>query len=337
MQLINKIKKSIDSKTKPIGSLGLIETISKKICLIQKTTKPILNQPKIIVFAGDHGIANSGVSSYPKEVTHQMVRNFLNGGAGINVFSRTHSIDLLIVDSGVNYKFDKTEKLINKKIDFGTKSFINQKAMSERQLEDCFKHGKDLVQEISKLGTNIIGFGEMGIGNTSSAAMIMSYLLDISLEKCVGIGTGLSEKQLIKKRKLLLDAKSFHGNINDCYKVLQTFGGFEIVQMTSAMLESYKQNMIIMVDGFISSCAFLAASKINSKIINNTFFCHLSSEKGHNLLLQKINERAILSLEMRLGEGTGCALAYPIIQNSVNFINEMATFENAKVSSKSND
>ena len=209
--------------------------------------------------------------------------------------------------------------------------------MSERQLEDCFKHGKDLVQEISKLGTNIIGFGEMGIGNTSSAAMIMSYLLDISLEKCVGIGTGLSEKQLIKKRKLLLDAKSFHGNINDCYKVLQTFGGFEIVQMTSAMLESYKQNMIIMVDGFISSCAFLAASKINSKIINNTFFCHLSSEKGHNLLLQKINERAILSLEMRLGEGTGCALAYPIIQNSVNFINEMATFENAKVSSKSND
>ncbi|MDC0253104.1 nicotinate-nucleotide--dimethylbenzimidazole phosphoribosyltransferase [Chloroflexi bacterium] len=337
MDLIREINKSIDSKTKPIGSLGRIEDIARKICLIQKSTNPILINPKIVIFAGDHGIANSGVSKYPQEVTNQMVKNFLNGGAAINVFSSTHSIKLLIVDAGVNYEFENTKNLINKKIDFGTKNFINQKAMNKKQLEECFKSGKKIIQDISLSGTNIIGFGEMGIANTSSATMIMSSLLNLPIEKCVGTGTGLNQKQLKIKTNLLEQAKQFHGTINDIYEVLQTFGGFEILQMCSAILESYKKNMIIMVDGFISTCAYLAASKINPKIIDNVFFSHKSPERGHNLLLNKIDEKPILNLDMRLGEGTGCALLYPIILNSVNFINNMATFKNAKVSTKIND
>ena len=337
MDLIREINKSIDSKTKPIGSLGRIEDIARKICLIQKSTNPILINPKIVIFAGDHGIANSGVSKFPQEVTNQMVKNFLNGGAAINVFSSTHSIKLLIVDAGVNYEFENTKNLINKKIDFGTKNFINQKAMNKKQLEECFKSGKKIIQDISLSGTNIIGFGEMGIANTSSATMIMSSLLNLPIEKCVGTGTGLNQKQLKIKTNLLEQAKQFHGTINDIYEVLQTFGGFEILQMCSAILESYKKNMIIMVDGFISTCAYLAASKINPKIIDNVFFSHKSPERGHNLLLNKIDEKPILNLDMRLGEGTGCALLYPIILNSVNFINNMATFKNAKVSTKIND
>ena len=337
MDLIREINKSIDSKTKPIGSLGRIEDIARKICLIQKSTNPILINPKIVIFAGDHGIANSGVSKYPQEVTNQMVKNFLNGGAAINVFSSTHSIKLLIVDAGVNYEFENIKNLINKKIDFGTKNFINQKAMNKKQLEECFKSGKKIIQDISLSGTNILGFGEMGIANTSSATMIMSSLLNLPIEKCVGTGTGLNQKQLKIKTNLLEQAKQFHGTINDIYEVLQTFGGFEILQMCSAILESYKKNMIIMVDGFISTCAYLAASKINPKIIDNVFFSHKSSERGHNLLLKQIDEKPILNLDMRLGEGTGCALLYPIILNSVNFINNMATFKNAKVSTKIND
>ena len=337
MDLIDQIKKSIDSKTKPVGSLGMIEEIANKICLLQKSTSPTLINPTIVIFAGDHGISNSGVSKYPQKVTYQMVRNFLEGGAAINVFSRTFSIELLVVDAGVNYKFDYLDNLINSKIDFGTKNFINQKAMTKSQLEKCFKFGKKIIQDISPKETNIMGFGEMGIGNTSSATMIMSSLLDLPIDKCVGIGTGLDNQQLITKTKILQEAKLFHKKITDVYEILQTFGGFEIVQMCSAMLEAYNKNMIIMVDGFIASCAYLAAYNINPKIKNNALFSHKSSEKGHELLLHILKVKPILSLDMRLGEGTGCALAYPIILNSVNFMNNMATFENAQVSTQSND
>ena len=337
MDLINQIQNTIDSKTKPLSSLGTIEEIAKKICLIQKTISPILKLPKIVVFAGDHGITDSGVSNYPQEVTYQMVINFLNGGAAINIFSKTNSIELSIVDSGVNHQFEYFDNLVDAKIDFGTKNFLTQKAMTSKQLQNCFKSSKEIIQKISNSGTNIIGFGEMGIGNTSAASMIMSYLLNLPLEKCVGIGTGITSDQLKQKIKVLNQSKQFHGPINEIYEVLQTFGGFEIVQMCSAMLESYENNMTILVDGFIGSCAYLAASKINPKIIDNTFFSHKSTENGHQLLLDKINATPILDLKMRLGEGTGCALAYPVIQNAVNFMNNMATFNNAKVSRQSND
>jgi nicotinate-nucleotide--dimethylbenzimidazole phosphoribosyltransferase len=334
MKPIEQLQHKIDSKTKPIGSLGMLEMLALQIGTIQNTLTPTLKKPTIIVFAGDHGIANEVVSAYPQEVTYQMVMNFLHGGAAINVFSTQHGINLKIVDAGVNFDFDKYETLINAKIDKGTKSFLHQKAMTETQLLQCFEKGKEIVTQLANEGCNIVGFGEMGIGNTSSASMLMSYLCNLPIEKCVGRGTGLNDLQLENKIAILNKAKSLHGNIENPKEVLQTFGGFEIAQMCAAMLTAYENNMIILVDGFIASSAFLVAQKINPLIRSNAVFCHLSDESGHQHLLNFLQAEPILKLNMRLGEGTGCAVAYPIIESAVAFLNNMASFESAGVTNK---
>ena len=330
----DKLQRKIDLKTKPIGSLGILEKLAFQIGTVQGTLSPSLNHPTLIVFAGDHGIANHGVSAYPQEVTYQMVLNFLNEGAAINVFSKQHQFNLHIVDSGVNFDFDPNKKLINNKVNYGTKNFLKQKAMDSVEFRECIKKGRILVKEIASKKTNVIGFGEMGIGNTSSSAMLMSYLCNFPIEDCVGRGTGVNNEQLNKKIELLNQAKHFHGKLDDVNEVFETFGGFEMAQMCGAMLESYDQNMIILVDGFISTAVFLAAYKLNDKIIKNAVFCHHSDEKGHALLLEKIGAEPILNLGLRLGEGTGCVLAYPLIQSAVNFLNDMASFESASVSEK---
>jgi nicotinate-nucleotide--dimethylbenzimidazole phosphoribosyltransferase len=331
LKLKEQLQHKIDAKTKPIGSLGILEKLALQIGTIQNTLTPSLKKPTIIVFAGDHGIANEGVSAYPQEVTFQMVRNFLQGGAAINVFSTQHGINLKIVDAGVNYDFNRHENLIHAKIDKGTKSFLHQKAMTETQLLQCFEKGKEIVMQLANEGCNIIGFGEMGIGNTSSASMLMSYLCNLPIEQCVGRGTGLNEEQLQKKIAILKQAKAFHGNIENPKEVLQTFSGFEMAQMCAAMLTAFENNMIILVDGFIASSAFLVAHKINPKIISSAIFCHLSDESGHQHLLNFLQAEPLLKLNMRLGEGTGCAVAYPIIESAVNFLNNMASFESAGV------
>jgi nicotinate-nucleotide--dimethylbenzimidazole phosphoribosyltransferase len=334
MKLIEQLQHKIDSKTKPIGSLGILEKLALQIGTIQNTLTPTLKKPTLIVFAGDHGIANEGVSAYPQEVTYQMVLNFLQGGAAINVFSAQHGINLKIVDAGVNFDFEKNENLVNAKIDKGTKSFLHQKAMTETQLIQCFDKGKEIVTQIANEGCNILGFGEMGIGNTSSASMLMSYLCNLPIEKCVGRGTGLNDLQLENKIAILNKAKSLHGNIENPKEVLQTFGGFEMAQMCAAMLTAFENNMIILVDGFIASGAFLVAQKMNPLIKTHAIFCHLSDEFGHQYLLNFLQAEPILKLNMRLGEGTGCAVAYPIIESAVAFLNNMASFESAGVTNK---
>ncbi|MCZ2394547.1 MAG: nicotinate-nucleotide--dimethylbenzimidazole phosphoribosyltransferase [Chitinophagales bacterium] len=332
------IKKSlqhkIDFKTKPIGSLGFLEELAIQIGCIQNTLAPTLVQPIIIVFAADHGIAKEGVSAYPQEVTFQMVMNFLNGGAAINVFSVQNGIQLKIVDAGVNYNFDGDTRLIHSKIAYGTQNFLRHEAMSRIEFQSCFDKTEPIIQSIAKEGCNVIGFGEMGIGNTSSASMIMSYLCNLPIEQCTGKGTGLSKEQLNKKISILKKAQEFHGNKDTPQEVLQTFGGFEIVQMCAAMMEAYKNNLLILVDGFIASVAFLAAYKINPQIISHAIFCHLSDENGHKNLLNYLNARTVLNLNMRLGEGTGCAVAYPIIKSAISFLNNMASFEDAGVANK---
>ena len=329
-----ELQQKIDFKTKPIGALGILEKLALQIGNVQNTLSPTLTNPTIIVFAGDHGIAIEGVSAYPQEVTFQMVMNFLNGGAAINVFCEQNNIILKIADAGVNYDFEPNEKLIDTKIAKGTKSFLSGTAMTETELQSCFAKSNDLVLQIFNNDCNIIGFGEMGIGNTSSATMLMVYLCDLPIEKCVGKGTGLSEIQLQKKIGILKKAQLFHGEIKGAYQILQTFGGFEIAQMSGAMLSAFEKNMIIMVDGFIASTAFLVAFNIKPEIINNAIFCHLSDESGHQNLLNYLGVEPLLKLNMRLGEGTGCAVAYPIIQSAVSFINKMASFEGAGVSNK---
>ena len=332
--MIEQIKHKIDFKTKPIGSLGKLEEIATQICLIQQTLSPQLIKPTMLVFAADHGIAKDGVSAFPAEVTPQMVLNFLNEGAAINVFCKQHTIELKVIDAGVNFDFESHSKLIDAKIAKGTHSFLNADAMTAEELAQCFEHASKIVQTIADNKCNIIAFGEMGIGNTSSASMLMSALCNIPVEDCVGRGTGLTDEQLANKINILKQAQQNHTKPNNAMEALQFFGGFEIAQICAAMLEAYKNNMIILVDGFIATAAFICAHNINASIKDNAIFCHQSDEQGHKKMLDFLQVTPILNLGMRLGEGTGCAIAYPIIQSAVHFINDMASFETANVSNK---
>ncbi|WP_031526447.1 nicotinate-nucleotide--dimethylbenzimidazole phosphoribosyltransferase [Dyadobacter crusticola] len=335
MDLDARIREKIDSKTKPQGALGLLEELAYQIASVQNTLSPQLTSPHIIVFAASHGIAANGVSAYPTEVTAQMVLNFLNGGAAINAFTRQHQIGLTVVDAGVDYEFSPHEKLLDRKIGFGTKNFLEGAAMTADECLRCLDEGAKLVGSISESGCNVIGFGEMGIGNTSSAAMIMSQLLGLPVEDCVGKGTGLDNAGVERKTQLLTKAAESHRDTaNDPIQVLQTFGGFEIAMMCGAMLEAAARQMLVLVDGFIASAAYLAALKMNHGVRQYAVFCHQSDEKGHKILLDTLNAKPILHLGMRLGEGTGCAVAYPILQSAVAFLNEMASFESAGVSGK---
>jgi len=324
----------IDNKTKPTGALGVLEVLAKQIGLVFKTLEPKIIQPNIVVFAADHGIANHGVSAYPQDVTRQMVTNFMEGGAAINVFCRQNNIQLSIVDAGVNYDFAPNSKLIAAKIDRGTKSFLHGPAMSKEQLELCFEKGSEIVSAIAKSGSNCIGFGEMGIGNTSTASVLMSIITGISIEECVGKGTGVNDEKLLFKTEILRKAINDYSGNETLEDKLAYFGGFEILQMAGGMLEAYKNNMLILVDGFICSVAFLIAFQKNPAIIKNAVFSHQSAEQAHIKLLNYLNVKAILQLDLRLGEGTGCAVAFPIVQSAVAFLNEMASFESAGVSNK---
>ncbi|PXY44248.1 nicotinate-nucleotide--dimethylbenzimidazole phosphoribosyltransferase [Flavobacterium hydrophilum] len=326
------LQEKIDSKTKPIGALGTLETLGLQLGTVFETLEPKINNPNIVVFAADHGIANHGVSAYPQDVTRQMVTNFLEGGAAINVFCNQHDIKLSIVDSGVNYDFPTNAKLINAKIAKGTQSFLHAPAMSKTELQLCFEKGKIIVETIAKAGSNCIGFGEMGIGNTSTASALMSILTGFPIEECVGKGTGVDDEKLLKKQNLLKSAIENYSGPAELMQQLSYFGGFEIIQMASGMLTAFENKMIILVDGFICSVAFLVASKINPDIYKNTVFCHCSAENAHQKLLNYLQAKPILNLDLRLGEGTGCAIAFPILKSAEAFLNEMASFESAGIS-----
>ncbi|WP_163398955.1 nicotinate-nucleotide--dimethylbenzimidazole phosphoribosyltransferase [Flavobacterium fluviatile] len=328
------LQEKIDSKTKPVGALGTLETLAFQIGSVFKTLNPKIINPNIVVFAADHGIANHGISAYPQDVTRQMVSNFLEGGAAINVFCKQHDIKLSIVDSGVNYDFPTNAKLINAKIAKGTQSFLHVPAMSETELQLCFEKGKGIVETIAQNGSNCIGFGEMGIGNTSTASVLMSILTGFPIEECVGKGTGVTDEKLIQKQNLLKKAIENYSGQAELMPQLAYFGGFEIIQMASGILTAFENKMIILVDGFICSVAFLIAFKINPAIIQNAVFCHCSAEKAHQKLLNYLQAKPILNLDLRLGEGTGCAVAFPVLKSAEAFLNEMASFESAGVSRK---
>ncbi|WP_082564291.1 nicotinate-nucleotide--dimethylbenzimidazole phosphoribosyltransferase [Flavobacterium sp. Root420] len=328
------LQEKIDGKTKPVGALGTLESLAFQMATVFETLNPKIINPNIAVFAADHGIANHSVSAYPQDVTRQMVGNFLEGGAAINVFCKQNNIHLSIVDSGVNYDFPTNANLINAKIAKGTQSFLHAPAMSKTELQLCFEKGKSIVEDIAKTGSNCIGFGEMGIGNTSTASVLMSLLTDFSIEECVGKGTGVENKKLIQKKQFLKKAIENYFGQAELKEQLAYFGGFEIIQMASGMLTAFENKMLILVDGFICSVAFLIASKMNPAIIKNAIFCHCSAEQAHQKLLHYLNAKPILNLDLRLGEGTGCAIAFPILKSAEAFLNEMASFESAGVSRK---
>ncbi|WP_422091146.1 nicotinate-nucleotide--dimethylbenzimidazole phosphoribosyltransferase [Tenacibaculum ovolyticum] len=328
------LKNKIDFKTKPLGALGVLETIALQIGQIQNTLSPTLSKPSIVVFAGDHGIVKSKpVSPYPQEVTQQMVLNFLNNGAAINVFCNQNNIDLTIVDAGVNANFEENENLIHAKIAKGTKDYSITQAMTTNDCLLALNKGKQIVTKLFKEGTNTIGFGEMGIGNTSSAALLMSYFTNTPIEDCVGKGTGLNDDGVIKKGQILRNVLDLHEkNIQNPIDALAAFGGFEIVMMCGAMLEAASLKMTILIDGFIVTAALLAAQAINKNIVDYCLFCHTSGEQGHEQMLSFLNAKPLLNIGLRLGEGTGSAIAFPIVKAAVSFLNEMATFKSANVS-----
>lgn len=325
----------IDGKTKPLKSLGRLEEIAFKIGKIQNSIKPELKNPHIVVFSADHGLAQLGVSPYPSEVTRQMVLNFVSGGAAINVFCRNNGISLEVVDSGVLGKEPFPEEVTAKKIAEGTKNSFYEDAMTKEQLNLCLQNGKEVVRNLSSKECNIIGLGEMGIGNTSSASLIVSAVLDLPLSNTTGIGAGFGVAGIQKKVEIL--EKVFSKRFSDCdfepLSILRKVGGFEIAMMVGAYLQAYEENITTLIDGFISSAAFLLACKIEPKIVSSSFFSHASDSKGHRYIYEHFKMEPILSLGMRLGEGSGAAICYPIVKSSVDFLREMASFESAGVSS----
>ncbi|HYN55012.1 MAG TPA: nicotinate-nucleotide--dimethylbenzimidazole phosphoribosyltransferase [Methylotenera sp.] len=336
-QLIrSELTNKINNKTKPLGALGMLEELALKIALIQQSLTPQLTQPTMLVFAGDHGIVEAGVSPYPQAVTAQMVLNFLQGGAAINVFTKQNNMCLLVIDSGVNYDFSPNAYLIDAKIAPSTLNFLLEPAMTALQCKQALSRGAEIVKAQIAESCNIFGFGEMGIGNTSSASCLMSVLCSLPIEQCVGRGTGLDDTGLAHKTNILAQAiKLHHLDATDAMKALATFGGFEIAMMVGAMLQAAEKKCTLLIDGFITTAALLVAAKLQPEILHYCVFTHSSGESGHQEMLDYLNVKPLLNIGLRLGEGTGAALAYPLVLAAVNFLNTMASFESANVSKTS--
>lgn len=322
---------AINQKTKPLGSLGALEVLARQIGLIQKTVRPELVDPAIMVFAGDHGVVEEGVSAYPQNVTWQMVENFLAQGAAINVFARQNGLAVQIIDAGVNHDFGPCDGLIDRKVGHGTRNFAQTAAMTSDECKAALQHGMTLVGQMKG---NVLGFGEMGIGNTTSAAAIMHKITDVPVRDCIGAGTGLSAQGVLHKGSVIERAVALHAGVTAPLEVLATFGGYEIAMMVGAMLKAAEQRKVLLIDGFIVSSALLVAARLQPAVLDYCVFCHCSDERGHVELLRTLNAQPLLHLGLRLGEGTGCALALPLVQAAVNFLREMATFESAQVSER---
>ncbi|MFM8340826.1 MAG: nicotinate-nucleotide--dimethylbenzimidazole phosphoribosyltransferase [Methylomonas sp.] len=331
----SQLQAKIDQKTKPLGALGKLETLALKIGLIQQTLSPNLNKPAILVFAADHGVTAEGVSPYPQAVTYQMVLNFLAGGAAINVFAQQNQIALRVIDAGVNAEFNDQTGLINAKIANGTANFLRTAAMSTEQCQLAMSRGRQLAQAEIAQGSNVLGFGEMGIGNTSSASALMSALCQLPVADCIGRGTGLDDAGMLHKQAVINQALTFHqASLDEPLKILACLGGFEIAMMVGAMLGAAEQGAILLIDGFIATTALLVAARLKPAIIDYAIFSHRSGEAGHSRLLTELNANPLLDLGMRLGEGTGAAIAYPVVQAAVNFLNQMASFDSASISQR---
>jgi nicotinate-nucleotide--dimethylbenzimidazole phosphoribosyltransferase len=348
--LATALQQRIDNKTKPIGALGVLETMALQVGQIQNTLTPSIAHPHIVVFAADHGISAQGkVNPYPQSVTAQMVLNFAQGGAAINVFCKQNSIALTVVDAGVNHVFDASLPIVHAKQGMGTGDYSEGLAMGINEAVLATAQGAAIMQEIADKGCNTIGFGEMGIGNTSSASLIMHHYTGLPLAKCVGRGTGSSDEQLQQKLAVLEAVAQLHELATydiTAHGLLSRVGGFEIAMMAGAYVRAYELGMVIVVDGFIATAALLIATKLyqgkdgtallNPKhpLLQNCIFAHTSGELGHQVMLQEMDAQPLLNLGMRLGEGTGAALAMPLVQAAVNMLNEMASFESAGVDNK---
>ncbi len=335
--LENALNHKVDRKTKPLGALGQLEALAIRIGLMQQSLDPVLAKPHLLVFAGDHGAAKAGVSAYPQEVTWQMVENFLAGGAAINVFTRQNGLALSVVDAGVAHDFGVRPGLIHAKVAPGTANYIEMPAMTAQQCAQAIEHGAGIVRQLAADGCTVVGFGEMGIGNTAAASLLTHALTGVSLDACIGRGTGLDDAGLNRKHVLLAQAwarVAASGEALTPMRALAEFGGFEIAAMVGAMLAAAEAKMVLLIDGFIVSSAALVAARLYPARTEYAVFATRSAEPGHVAQLTALNAAPLLDLGLRLGEGTGAALAYPLVQAAVAFLNEMASLESAGVADK---
>lgn len=321
----------INNLTKPKGSLGMLEELALQIGLIQQTLSPTLRHPQNIIFAADHGIVEEGVSLSPKEITWQQISNFLHGGAGVNFLCRQHGFVLKIVDAGVDYDLPYEKGIINMKVRKSSRNYLHEAAMTEEEMEQCMERGAEVVRLCHNEGSNILSFGEMGIGNTSSSSLWMSYFADIPLEQCVGAGSGLDHMGIRHKYEVLkqsMDNYKGNGSVRD---IMRHFGGLEMVMAVGAMLQAAELKMIILVDGFIMTNCLLAASMLHPEVKDYAIFGHCGNETGHRLVLDSLHAKPLLNLDLRLGEGTGAICAYSIVDSAVRMINEMDNFAHASI------
>ena len=329
--LATKLQHKIDNKTKPLGALGQLENLALQLGLIQRSETLAFTHPQMVVFAADHGVAAEGVSAFPQTVTMQMVANMLAGGAAINVLARQHGFALHVVDAGVASDLADHPNLIKRKIAHGSHNLAAGPAMTAHQLNAALQAGADVL---ASLPGNVVAFGEMGIANTSPAALLLSRLAGVSIPDATGRGTGLTDLQLLHKEAVLFKAAALHEHATAPLDALAALGGFEIAMMTGAMLQAASERRVILVDGFIAGSAALVACALAPAAKDYMVFCHRSAERGHHLLLAHLKARPLLDLDMRLGEGTGALLAWPMVQSAALVMNEMASFESAGVSGK---
>ena len=331
-ELKSRIRYLLDAKTKPKGSLGLVEEIALSVGSILNTEAPALMLPQMIVCAGDHGIARHGVSAFPSDVTWQMVQNFLSGGAAVSVLTRQHGIGLTVVDCGVRHRFEAQPGLLIRRIGNGTNDMLFGPAMEYAQCERAIANGMEIVRS---LPGNALLLGEMGIGNTSSASLLMARFTGLDIGLCTGAGTGLSADGVQSKVEILKRVLLRHPQSPDPVLELANLGGFEIATLVGAILQAASENRVIVVDGFITSAAVLVANRIASGVLDRCVFSHCSDERGHAAMLSAMGVKPILALGLRLGEGSGAALAWPLLVSACKILCEMASFASSGVSEES--
>ena len=341
-QLTQALQHKLDHKTKPLGSLGRLEQLALRIGQILGTESPRLEQPQMVVFAGDHGLAARGVSAFPSDVTWQMVENFLAGGAAVSVLARQHGLALTVVDCGVardiapRAAVPGQPQLLVRKVAAGTQDASIGPAMTPAQCAQALHNGMDVVRG---LPGNALLLGEMGIGNTSVASLLLARLCGVSLEDCTGAGTGLDAGGVARKRAVLTQALAANEGAVNPLDALAALGGFEVATLVGAVLQASSERRVIVVDGFITSAAVLVAARLQPHVLQRCVFAHGSAEPGHAHMLAHLlpgqQAQPLLDLGLRLGEGSGAALAWPLLQSACAVLREMASFEAAGVATQS--
>jgi len=323
-----EIQRKIDLKTKPQGSLGVVETLAKQICRVQKTLAPKMEACGLTIFAGDHGVVAEGVSAFPQEVTPQMVLNFLAGGAGANVFAKTNGVSVQVVDAGIAGEPLDHPDLISRRAGAGTANFLQEPAMTAGQAKQALGYGIEIG---AAMPGQAAAFGEMGIGNTSSATLIAHKLTGLSVAEVTGRGTGVVDKALDHKRDVLERSAARTGKLK-AFDALREYGGFEVAGMAGGMIGAAQSGKVVLVDGFIATASALVAVGLAPEMRDYLVFSHQSDEAGHKHVLQAMGVKPLLKLDLRLGEGTGAVLAWPLLKAATAMINDMASFESAGVS-----